>query len=461
MTDCASGVCQGLVCQPPVCGDGITNGAEGCDGDGLGAPGETADCDSDCTQATCGDGSINTTAGETCDGDGAGSGGETATCDVDCSPPVCGDGIANMTAGEACDGDGVGNGGESLACDTDCSFQLCGDGTVNATAGEACDGDGAGNGGETMVCDFDCTAAYCGDGRINVTRSEQCDGNGFGQGGETALCDVDCTPALCGDGTLNVSVGEECDDGDVESFDGCASTCHTPSSHLLISEVVVGPDGSELVEVYNPSDSPVDLSQVWLADYADYYLVTVGAGFPSAADFRVRFPDGATLGPGSFAVVSIDSAANHTAAHGVVPDFDLDPLDAGAPAMVGASSPTPALADGAGMLVLFRWDGVSDLVSDLDYVLYGATTDAMDKSGVVVGASTYLSDTLAAQQQPASAPALGASLDRCDTAEGAELREDGNGDTGHDETSENLPATTRAGGTPTPGAPPSPGACAP
>lgn len=460
-SDCSSGVCQELICQVPVCGDGVTNGDDACDGDGAGTPGPTMDCDLDCTFAECGDGILNIFAGELCDGDGVGNGGETASCDVDCTLASCGDGVTNNAAGEACDGDGMGMGGETTTCDVDCSFQLCGDGMVNVTAGETCDGDGNGVGGETITCDIDCSAAFCGDGRINLTRGEQCDGDGFNNGGETELCDLDCTLAICGDDTVNVSAGEQCDDGDAESYDGCASTCRAPSAHLLISELVVAPDGSELVEIFNPTESAVALSTVWLADYATYYLLTVGGGTPASADFRLRFPAGATIGPRDFVVVSLASATDHLAAHGVLPDFDLDPLDVGAPSMNGTSTSLSALADATGMVVLFQWDGASDLVSDLDYVLYGGTGSAMDKSGVVVGGSSYSGDTPAAQQQPAAAPAAGASLDRCDTAEGDETLAGGNGQDGHDETSENLNVTTSAGATPSPGGAPSPGACVP
>ncbi|UCC32531.1 MAG: hypothetical protein JSU86_09655 [Phycisphaerales bacterium] len=51
------------LCPPfPVCGDGNETPPEECD-DG----GESADCDADCTDVICGDGTINRTAGEQCD----------------------------------------------------------------------------------------------------------------------------------------------------------------------------------------------------------------------------------------------------------------------------------------------------------------------------------------------------------------------------------------------------------
>ncbi len=222
-------------CTFATCGDQIVNAAAGedCD-DG----GESAACDANCTFATCGDGEINMAAGETCD-----DGGESATCNADCTPGSCGDGQTNVAAGEECD-----DAGESATCDVDCTPAMCGDSTVNATAGENCDdggrsatcnanctsvscGDGVLNmtageqcddGGESATCDDDCTAAMCGDLAINAAAGEDCD-----DGGESATCDDDCTAATCGDGTTNATAGEECDDGNTDDGDGCAADCVT------------------------------------------------------------------------------------------------------------------------------------------------------------------------------------------------------------------------------------------
>lgn len=44
--------------------------------------------------------------------------------------------------------------------------------------------------------------------------------------------------------------------------------------------------------------------------------------------------------------------------------------------------------------MLFYWDGATELVTDIDYVFYGATGNTpVNKTGVMVGASTYLPDT--------------------------------------------------------------------
>ncbi len=58
-TDSASSTSEG----GGVCGDGVTEGDEQCDGGGE----DTAQCDVDCTLVVCGDGHVNAAAGEQCD----------------------------------------------------------------------------------------------------------------------------------------------------------------------------------------------------------------------------------------------------------------------------------------------------------------------------------------------------------------------------------------------------------
>jgi cysteine-rich repeat protein len=194
------GAFANLFTGPGVCGNGVVEEPEQCD-----AGGESATCDTDCTLAICGDGTLNVTAGEQCD-----TAGESAACNADCTLAACGDHKVNRTAGEECD-----DGGESATCDADCTVAVCGDGTTNATAGEDCD-----DGGESATCNTDCTVAVCGDSKVNHTAGEECD-----DGGQSASCDANCTAAWCGDGTLNTAAGEQCDDGNTNNGDGCSAAC--------------------------------------------------------------------------------------------------------------------------------------------------------------------------------------------------------------------------------------------
>ncbi len=223
------------------CGDGVTDAANGeeCD-DGNN---DSADnCDRDCSNPVCGNGSMTGPASlEECD-DGNTSNGDG--CDINCDLEVCGNGILNLGWDEDCD-----DGGASQDCDDDCTSATCGDGEVNTshlpagnTVNEQCD-DGAGNGNAPDECrdgsgtplpgtGEPCQLPTCGDGVADT--GEDCDeGNNLnpnpGRNGESVTCDLNCTTATCGDGDLNISPfadgrGETCDDGNAADDDSCPSS---------------------------------------------------------------------------------------------------------------------------------------------------------------------------------------------------------------------------------------------
>src|SRR5690606_14432185 len=81
-------------CQSEFCGKGAVEPGEACDdGNNIGGDGCSANCNSN---ETCGN-SI-TELSEACD-----TGGESAVCDADCTAATCGDGTLNASAGETCD----------------------------------------------------------------------------------------------------------------------------------------------------------------------------------------------------------------------------------------------------------------------------------------------------------------------------------------------------------------------
>jgi cysteine-rich repeat protein len=107
--------------EEAICGDGLKQGNEQCDGtDGVG---EHQTCSENCTlinEPYCGDNIINQTS-EQCDGT-AGV-GEHQSCSLDCTLtdlPYCGDGIIN--GNEACDD---GNQIDTDSCKNDCTLSAC------------------------------------------------------------------------------------------------------------------------------------------------------------------------------------------------------------------------------------------------------------------------------------------------------------------------------------------------
>lgn len=247
--------------------------------------------------------------------------------------------------------------------------------------------------------------------------------------------------------------------------------------HLLITEFVVTPTAGEFIEIYNPTLATIDLSRYYLTDDVtnnnnDYVNVVNGAGALSVAnfDFLVKFPEGASIAPGGVKTVAF-SGAGFILSYGSAADYEILRDDAGTPDMDAiAVTSNAGLTNGSESIVLFHWDGVSDLVQDVDYVVWGAgaISAAVDKSGLAIDgpdadseASFYKDDTPIANQTVVNADNDGSSQPHTSGASAArnapetgETLTGGNGITGHDETSENL---SFAGGswtlnsTPTPG----------
>lgn len=245
-------------CENASCGDShVWSGVEDCD-DG----GESATCDTDCSTAVCGDGTLNTTAGEECDDTNTNDGdGCSSTCQIEGGDPVCGDDIVTppeecepnvlpcdvgdvcdencmcvpdnqecgnnqVDPGETCDPSADPNGCDAgAACLPDCSecvqAEICGNGAIEGA--EQCDD------GDQDISDScpdgtngTCQDAFCGDGFTWNTDggTEDCDDSG-----ESATCDADCTDVVCGDGTANTTAGEECNEPGLSCSVG--ETCNT------------------------------------------------------------------------------------------------------------------------------------------------------------------------------------------------------------------------------------------
>jgi cysteine-rich repeat protein len=452
------------------CGDGVVIAeTEECD------DGNTDDhdaCNQACARARCGDGLV-WDGREACDD---GNADDTDACLGSCQRAACGDGIVWIGV-EGCD-DGNQRGGDG--CSATCLIESCGNGIVDP--GEECD-QGAAN-REDGACLPTCRVNRCGDGRICSAANcgvelgtvlEACDDH---NDVDTDACVKGCRLATCGDGYLRDGV-EMCDDGNDDRFDNCGD-CATPAAHLLVTEIVTRPAGAEMIEILNPTRSAVLLADYALSDSHLYFEVTAGAfTTASGSDFAARFPDGATLEPGHYAVVTLGNASggsqSFASIYGKAPDFELRPTanqatdDATVPNMVpmgGASIGAGAsLTDGGEPIVLFFYGG-GDRVFDVDYVFYGApsaSNSMIDKTGVVRGAWSYLADTPPAAQHAVAAPGDTGSIHRCVYAESHETTSLGNGIAGHDETSEDASVAFRLGGAAgdrTPGGPPPAALCA-
>jgi len=221
------------------------------------------------------------------------------------------------------------------------------------------------------------------------------------------------------------------------------------ADHLLLTRVVTQPDAAESFSIYNPTDSPIDLTNYYICDDENYYkMQTEGDMAPS------NWINGFTA---QFAPISIDAYdtlvvvlhANYTDYYeaSLLPDLvmyvdqdnsmiETENGSFGVPVQGDDGDPVPKLNDTAEMIILFYWDGnLSSPIQDVDYFIWGSSQNVFDKSDV----SGYENDTSIESQlyfETVAGPYYAYS--RIGTDEIDETQTGGNGITEHDETSENF-----------------------
>jgi hypothetical protein len=251
----------------------------------------------------------------------------------------------------------------------------------------------------------------------------------------------------------------------------------TGDPHLLFTEISVVPTAGEFVEIYNNTNSTIDLSNYYFTDAtytpdnSFYYNIVTGAnaGGGGFGDFHARFPAGSSIAAGEFQTIAMDGAG-FSSTYGAQPTYELFDTDSNISdmleALTGSINGQGGLTNTGEMVILYYWDGQSDLVQDIDYVVWGDKNEAVEKTGVSIDgpdpdvtATAYLNDTPIAQQISVSSAdphSAGESIQRLNFNENSEIQSGGNGITGHDETSEDL-ATSFQVGNPNPGSGPTSG----
>ena len=218
--------------------------------------------------------------------------------------------------------------------------------------------------------------------------------------------------------------------------------------HVIFTEVVLTPSDGEYVEISNPTESAVDLTNYYLTDGTDISLSKLYYNLPvednywsgSSTDFICRFPNGYTLAPGAAIKISLRDNSAYESVYGQTPDISLDDdmLSVSEDSDTKGNPGAPKLHNSSETLILFYWDGSSEIVKDVDYLIWGDNSFAIDKSSV----DGYLSDTPTSSQSLMPVHATNEKLVRLDkSSEGGETQANGNGITGHDETSEPLADT--------------------
>jgi len=234
--------------------------------------------------------------------------------------------------------------------------------------------------------------------------------------------------------------------------------------HLLISEpgvrgtnstTAAWADSTEFLEIYNPTGQTIDLSKYYLCDVNAYKTLPVAGTIDIAAnatDFAMKFPQGATIGPGVYKIIAANGGwfKRYT---GIDADYMLFNYGTGgvpttAVPMIDVATNKPGtyptfgqFTNGGEFTWLFFWDGISDLVCDVDLVYWAngtsanlvarkLTTDCQDGPDVGVVTSCYNLDAgnvPGSMTKSLALPVSGAGTRQRVTAEGAETLTGGNG----------------------------------
>ena len=162
------------------------------------------------------------------------------------------------------------------------------------------------------------------------------------------------------------------------------------ADHIVFTEVVLTPSNGEYVEITNPTSSAIDLSDYYLTDGTDidldkfYYNLPSGLNYwsGSGTDFICRFPNNYSLPAGTSIKISLRDSDSYQGTYGESADLylDNDMLDAVEGSSTIGAAPTGKLANDYESLILFFWDGSSAVVKDIDYLLWGDNSFAIDKS---------------------------------------------------------------------------------
>ncbi len=227
------------------------------------------------------------------------------------------------------------------------------------------------------------------------------------------------------------------------------------NDHLLLSEAIMTPLTTEFIEIANPTDNDVDLTNYYLSDAQDYYLLpgATGNGPPpdiTSRDFIAQFPAGAIIPARGVVVVAMD-AVSFLNAFGFRPDFEFTDNDFATPDMIDTDIGRNAeLSTGGEGLALFYWDGLSDLVQDVDLINVGTPTAGNrvgNKSNLSVDGPDADSTPSVYEQEFYSMQIFeedhnaGLSAKRQRLEGDFESVDFGNGITGDDETTENIYVT--------------------
>ena len=208
------------------------------------------------------------------------------------------------------------------------------------------------------------------------------------------------------------------------------------ADHLIFNRICVNPNEAELIEIYNPTDEAIDLSNYYLSDQNDYYNWVHGNSSQlSAQDFLIKLPNNTQISPQSSLSITTQTIFDFSNYYGYEPDISIIDTEL----EIFEIGTNANLSNSQEMLILFYWDGIADTIKDVDYFLWGSSNQAVLKTidqGYTYN-DTNIEDQIFLRNYSTSTYSDSLYV-RNSIDEINENQNEGNGITGHDETSENL-----------------------
>ena len=161
-------------------------------------------------------------------------------------------------------------------------------------------------------------------------------------------------------------------------------------------------------------------------------------------DFFIQFPENSTIMPGETQIISMHMDSIFHDYYYYYPDYNIHELTTKeTESFLGGNSTIDYLEDSGNngeSLILFYWDGVSNLVKDVDYFLWGSRSFAIDKTNLENYNSDQPSDFQSFLDNTINHYSYNRIVDSNNYCcnETGETDNEGNGITGHNEMSENF-----------------------
>ena len=95
------------------------------------------------------------------------------------------------------------------------------------------------------------------------------------------------------------------------------------ADHLIFNRICINPNEGEMIEIYNPTDEIIDLSNYYLSDQNDYYMWVFDNSNLSNQDFLIKFPENTQIDPQNSLSNTTQTSAVFETYYGHQPDISI------------------------------------------------------------------------------------------------------------------------------------------